>query len=208
MSPKGKGHRSHKHKKSSSSSQPQDDEIPIDPNLTDPSYAGYTQAQDYTQAGPSNYTQWQNQQQPATVNPNDLLLNQGYDSSSATQGYYATGPAYQDAEYDEQAGPSSAATAKDYPCEDCDRVYRGLREYNKHAKTHKRPIRCEADENCKEKKAEQRDMDRHYISAHKEYAAWKGLITEPIACDWPGCVKTFTRHDNLLKHWNKYHSGG
>lgn len=51
MSPKGKGHKSHKHKKSSSSSQPQDDEIPIDPNLTDPSYTGYTQ--DYNQAGPS-----------------------------------------------------------------------------------------------------------------------------------------------------------
>ncbi|RSL65007.1 hypothetical protein CEP54_004439 [Fusarium duplospermum] len=204
MSPKGKGHRSHKHKKSSSSSQPQDDEIPIDPNLMDPSYTGYTQ--DYTQAGPSNYAQWQNQQQPATVNPNDLLLNQGYgSSSSAAQGYYAAGPAYQDAEYDEQAGSSSAATAKDYPCEDCDRVCHGLREYNKHAKTHKRPIRCEADENCKEKKAEQRDMDRHYISAHKEFAAQKGLITEPFVCE---CGKTFTRPDNLLKHWNKYHSEG
>lgn len=116
MSPKVKGHRSHKHKKSSSSSQPQDDEIPIDPNLTDPSYTGYTQ--DYTQAGPSksetpsetyettdlnltypgSYAQWQ--QQPATVNPNDLLLNQGWSSSSAAQqGYYAAGPAHQDADY-------------------------------------------------------------------------------------------------------------
>ncbi|KAI8684853.1 hypothetical protein NCS57_00152500 [Fusarium keratoplasticum] len=203
MSPKGKGHRSHKHKNSSSSSQPQDDEIPIDPNLTDPSYTGYTQ--DYTQAGPSSYAQWQ--QQPATVNPNDLLLNQGWSSSSAAQqGYYAAGPAHQDADYDEQAGSSSAAAAQqDYTCEDCGRICHGLRDFNKHAKTHKRPIRCEADENCNETKAEQRDMDRHYVSAHKEFAAWKGILTEPVPCNYPGCSKTFTRQDNLLKHWNKYH---
>ncbi|KAH7273499.1 hypothetical protein B0J15DRAFT_477283 [Fusarium solani] len=202
MSPKGKGHRSGKHKKSSSSSQPQDDEIPIDPNLTDPSYIGYTQ--DYTQAGPSNYAQWQ--QQPATVNPNDLWLNQGSSSSSAAQqDYYAAGPAYQDADYDEQAGSSSAAAAQqDYQCEECRRIYHGRREYNKHIRTHERPIRCEADENCNETKAEQRDMDRHYISAHKEFAASKGILTEPVACD---CGKTFTRRDNLLKHWNKYHNG-
>ncbi|KAL6358772.1 hypothetical protein LRP88_08964 [Fusarium phalaenopsidis] len=203
MSPKGKGHRSHKHKKSSSSSQPQDDEIPIDPNLMDPSYTVYTQ--DYTQAGPSNYAQWQ--QQPATVNPNDLLLNQGSSSSSAAQqGYYAADPAYQDANYDEQAGSSSAAAAQqDYQCEECGRLCRDRRDYKKHIKTHERPIRCEADENCNETKAEQRDMNRHYISAHKEYAAWMGLLTEPFACDYPDCGQTFTRHDNLLKHWNKYH---
>jgi hypothetical protein len=47
-------------------------------------------------------------------------------------------------------------------------------------------------------------MDRHYISAHKEFAASKGILTEPVACD---CGKTFTRRDNLLKHWNKYHNG-
>ncbi|KAI8719517.1 hypothetical protein NCS52_00732500 [Fusarium sp. LHS14.1] len=202
MSPKGKGHKSHKHKKSSSSSQPQDDEIPIDPNLTDPSYTGYTQ--DYNQAGPSNYAQWQ--QQPATVNPSDLWINQDASSSSAAQGYYATDPAYQDADYDEQVGSSSAAAAQqDYQCEECGRICPGRREYNKHVKTHERPIRCEADETCKETKAEQRDMDRHYISAHKEYAAWKGLITGPFVCDFPGCGKPFTRQDNLLKHWNKYH---
>ncbi|UPK98804.1 hypothetical protein LCI18_009739 [Fusarium solani-melongenae] len=205
MSPKGKGHRSHKPKKSSSSSQPQDDEIPIDPNLMDTSYTGYTQ--DYTQAGPSSYAQWQ--QQPETVNPNDLILNQDPSSSSVAQhGYYAAGPAYQDAGYDEQAGSSSAAaTQQDYTCEDCGRICHGLRDFNKHAKTHKRPIRCEADANCKETKAEQRDMDRHYISAHKEYASWKGILTEPVACNYPGCSKTFTRPDNLRKHWNKYHFG-
>ncbi|EEU48129.1 uncharacterized protein NECHADRAFT_75392 [Fusarium vanettenii 77-13-4] len=133
MSPKGKGHRSHKHKKSSSSSQPQDDEIPIDPSLTDPSYTAYTQ--DYAQAGPSSYAQWQ--QQPATVNPNDLWINQDASSSSAAQGYYAADPAYQDADYDElnweldeQAGSSSAAAAQqDYQCEECGRICRGRREY-------------------------------------------------------------------------------
>lgn len=67
MSPKGKGHRSDKHKKSSSSSQPQDEEIPIDPNLTDPSYAGYTQ--DYAQADPSE------SETPSETNePSDLTL--------------------------------------------------------------------------------------------------------------------------------------
>ncbi|KAJ4320761.1 hypothetical protein N0V84_005701 [Fusarium piperis] len=228
MSPKGKGHRSRKSKHSSSSNQPQDDEIPIDPSLMNPSFVGYTQAQDYTPAGPSNYAQWQNpsdyqQQQPATVDPNDLWLNQDSSSSAVTHGYYATDPAYQNAHYeelsrelDEQADSSAAAAAaqaqaraqaQDYTCQDCGRICRGLRDFNKHAKTHKKPIRCEADENCKETKAEQRDMNRHYISAHKEFAAWKGLITDPMVCDYPGCGKTFTRRDNLLKHWKKYHEG-
>ncbi|KAM0441065.1 hypothetical protein ACHAPT_000370 [Fusarium lateritium] len=216
-----RSHRSHKHKHSSSFSQqpqpqPQEDEIPIDPNLIDhSSFAAYNQAQQgytqtqqgYTQTDPNAFAQWQSDQ-PATVNPNDLWLYQGGSSSSAAQGY--AGPAYQDADNDEPAEASSSSAAaqqQDYQCQDCGRICHGLREFNKHAKTHKKPIRCEADKSCKEKKAEQRDMNRHYMIAHKEFAADKGLLTDPRVCDYPECGKMFTRPDNLLKHFKKYHGG-
>ncbi|KAJ4271327.1 hypothetical protein NW762_000029 [Fusarium torreyae] len=62
-----------------------------------------------------------------------------------------------------------------------------------------------ADPNCTVTKAEQRDMDRHYRSAHKAYAASKGILTEEATCGIGGCTSKFTRRDNLRKHWKKYH---
>jgi hypothetical protein len=72
-------------------------------------------------------------------------------------------------------------------------------------KTHNKPVKCKASPNCNVTKAEQRDMDRHYQTSHKAYAASKGILTEEVACGFEGCASTFTRKDNLLKHWKIYH---
>jgi hypothetical protein len=48
-------------------------------------------------------------------------------------------------------------------------------------------------------------MDRHYRASHKAYAASQGILTEDTSCGFPGCASKFTRKDNLLKHWKKYH---
>ncbi|KAJ4137418.1 hypothetical protein NW768_003005 [Fusarium equiseti] len=75
----------------------------------------------------------------------------------------------------------------------------------KHMKIHDRPVKCKADPNRNVTKAEQRDMDRHYRTSHKAYAASKGILTEETPCGFEGCKSKFTRKDNLLKHWKKYH---
>ncbi|KAF4467784.1 hypothetical protein FALBO_5319 [Fusarium albosuccineum] len=145
-----------------------------------------------------------NTQQPATVNPNNLVLDPG--SGSYAQGYASS--AYQNAGYDEPGESSAAAAVREFSqfqCEDCGKVCDNKRDYNKHRKTHDKPIECKADKNCKVTKAEQRDMDRHYCTAHKDYAARKGISADSVVCGFEGCTSTFTRPDNLLKHWKKYH---
>lgn len=73
-------------------------------------------------------------------------------------------------------------------------------------KTHNKPVKCKADSNCNVTKAEQRDMDRHYRTSHRAYAASKGILTEERICGFEGCTSKFTRQDNLLKHWKKFHN--
>ncbi|KAM0547027.1 hypothetical protein ACHAPJ_010570 [Fusarium lateritium] len=141
-------------------------------------------------------------QQPETVNPNDLFINPG--PSYTAQGYSSS--AYQTAGYAEpEASSSTAQATSQYHCSECDRFFGGNRDYNKHMKQHDKPVKCKADPNCTVTKAEQRDMDRHYRSAHKAYAASKGILTEETTCGFGGCTSKFTRRDNLLKHWKKYH---
>ncbi|KAM0292225.1 hypothetical protein ACHAO9_003198 [Fusarium lateritium] len=140
-------------------------------------------------------------QQPETVNPNDLLLNLG---SGYPQGYPSS--AYQNAGYDEPVASSSTVHAPDDNyCSECKRSYDNGRDFNKHMKTHNKPVKCKASPNCNVTKAEQRDMDRHYRTSHRVYAASKGILTEEAACGFEGCASTFTRRDNLRKHWKKYH---
>ncbi|KAH7180605.1 hypothetical protein DER46DRAFT_652777 [Fusarium sp. MPI-SDFR-AT-0072] len=186
--------RSHRHSRSSRSHQSQQDDIPIDPNLiSETSYSGYTDTQgfaSYSQAGSSVYatassaseTQdpsmlYYMTQQPATVNPNEVLLSSGF--GYATQNY-----------------PSSYPTAEPTQPE----------ASSKHMKTHNKPVKCKADPNCNVTKAEQRDMDRHYRTSHRAYAASKGILTEERICGFEGCTSKFTRQDNLLKHWKKFHN--
>ncbi|KAF4980143.1 hypothetical protein FZEAL_3762 [Fusarium zealandicum] len=208
--------RSHRHGRSSRSSQPQQDDIPIDPNLMpDPSFGGYYDAQDagyYRQVDPNPFAAgpssgWQDPNQacyyPTTVAPSDLILDPVY--ISETQEYDLS--AYQNTGYDEPTASSSAAQeASQYQCPECNRACRDKREYTKHMKTHNKPVSCQADMTCTVKKAEERDMDRHYRAAHKEYAATKGIMTEDQMCGFQGCPSKFTRYDNLQKHWKKYHN--
>ncbi|KAF5020099.1 hypothetical protein F66182_7862 [Fusarium sp. NRRL 66182] len=194
-----KSDKSHRHSHSRKSHQPQQEEIPIDPALISGTpYSAYTETQgdDYIQAGPSVYaagpstSEWQDtsqamyytMQQPATVNPSDVLLNPGYPYPA--QGY-------------SQNYPSSTYQAAGYA---------QLTRHSKHMKQHDKPIKCKADPSCTVKKAEQRDMDRHYQSSHKSYAASKGILTEEEPCGFEGCNSKFTRTDNRLKHWQKYHN--
>lgn len=74
---------------------------------------------------------------------------------------------------------------------------------SKHSKTHDKPVRCLADPNCKTKTAENRDMDRHYRTAHKSYAKRNNIPSEEDVCD--ECGKMFTRGDNMKKHMRKMH---
>jgi hypothetical protein len=73
-------------------------------------------------------------------------------------------------------------------------------------KTHNKPVKCKADPSCNVTKAEQRDMDRHYRTSHRAYAARKGILTEDRICGFEGCASKFTRQDNLVKHWKKFHN--
>ncbi|RSL86304.1 hypothetical protein CDV31_016418 [Fusarium ambrosium] len=100
---------------------------------------------------------------------------------------------------------SSDTAQRQQICRYCSKPFHSKREYNKHVKTHEKPIKCAADKNCRVAKAENRDMERHYISAHPDYAAQRGINNERLSCNTPGCKRKFTRHDNLLKHHKKYH---
>ncbi|EXM30551.1 Zinc finger C2H2-type [Fusarium oxysporum f. sp. vasinfectum] len=211
--------RSHRHSRSSRSHQSQQDDIPIDPNLTsEASYPGYSDTQgfaSYSQAGPSVYatasstpeTQdpsmlYYMTQQPTTVNPNEVLLSSG--SSYATQNYPSSYPTAEPTQ--PEASSSTVQGITPHYCSECDRFFGGNRDLNKHMKTHNKPVKCKADPNCNVAKAEQRDMDRHYRTSHRAYAASKGILTEERICGFEGCTSKFTRQDNLLKHWKKFHN--
>ncbi|KAG5657589.1 hypothetical protein KAF25_006153 [Fusarium avenaceum] len=204
--------RPHRHSRSSRSQQY---DIPIDPSLTEATYPENSETQSYgsyTQAGPTVTSESEAQdtgqmeycmmQQPATVNPNEVLLDRG--SVYAAQSYPSS--AYQIAGYTEPVASSSTAqAASDYYCPKCRHSYDSARDFNKHMKTHNKPVKCEASPNCNVTKAEQRDMDRHYQTSHKAYAASKNILTEEVVCGFEGCPSTFTRRDNLRKHWKKFH---
>ncbi|GKU00490.1 unnamed protein product [Fusarium langsethiae] len=149
------------------------------------------------------YYMMQQQQQPATVNPHEVLLNPGF--SYASPSY--TSSAYQTTIYEAEpeASSSTEQPPSQYYCSECDRFLPGNRDYNKHMKTHDKPVKCKADTSCKVTKAEQRDMDRHYRSSHRTYAASKGILVEDAICGFQGCTSKFTRKDNLLKHLKKFH---
>ncbi|WZH40493.1 uncharacterized protein QYS62_001426 [Fusarium acuminatum] len=200
--------RPHRHSRFSRSHQ---DDIPIDPTLTEAFYPENPETQSYgsySQAVSSaSETQDTSQmayymvQQPETVNPNEVLLDRGF--GHAAQSYSSS--AYQISGYAEPVASSSTAQApNDNYCSKCKLSYDTARNFNKHMKTHNKPVKCKASPNCNVTKAEQRDMDRHYRTSHKAYAASKNILTEEVACGFEGCASTFTRRDNLLKHWKTF----
>ncbi|SPJ72339.1 uncharacterized protein FTOL_02067 [Fusarium torulosum] len=204
----------HRYSRSSRSHQSQQEDIPIDPSLIEASYPENVETQgysSYTQAGPTvssvSETQDTSQmaysmmQQPATVNPYEVLLRPPGAGYSAYQnaGY---GMLYLTFVLD---STRYSQAPNDNYCSKCERSFDTGRDFNKHMKTHDKPVKCKASPNCNVTKAEQRDMDRHYRTSHRAYAASKGILTEEAACGFEGCASTFTRRDNLRKHWKKLH---
>lgn len=79
------------------------------------------------------------------------------------------------------------------------------RLYRKHLKTHDKPVYCpftnDPNYPCrKPRAAEQRDMERHVVSHHPEWARQHGFEAGGIEC---GCGETFTREDNFKRHQKK-----
>ncbi|KAH6990952.1 hypothetical protein BKA56DRAFT_221276 [Ilyonectria sp. MPI-CAGE-AT-0026] len=138
--------------------------------------------------------------QPATVDPSTLFSDPGPSSAAQNFGNYDSPDPY----YAQPSASSAAPNRLECEREDCNQSFERPTELNKHMKTHTKPVKCAADPGCKERRAEQRDMDRHYSSAHKSYARLMGIPDDDYVC--AVCSKTFTRHDNLLKHMRNLHS--
>lgn len=133
-----------------------------------------------------------------------------FSSTSAATGAYTSG-------YDtgaNEAGPSNyydfqqqtPAATDPYACTwpGCDYVAKDQRELTKHMRRkHELPEGCLADRSCDHRTAELRDMQRHYWVAHKSYAKKNNIPEENADC--PKCPRTFTRRDNMLKHYKKQH---
>jgi hypothetical protein len=68
---------------------------------------------------------------------------------------------------------------------------------------HELPEGCQADAHCGHRTAELRDMHRHYWVSHRSYAIANDIQEENANC--PKCPRTFTRRDNMLKHYKKQH---
>ncbi|CAG7561358.1 unnamed protein product [Fusarium equiseti] len=144
------------------------------------------------------------QQQPATVNPHEVLLSSGFGNASQS----IPGSAYQTTVYVYTNTYKQKPNQKPRPLlrnPPANTTAQNVTATFQEIETSSIPVKCKADPNCNVTKAEKRDMDRHYRTSHKAYAASKGILTEETPCGFDGCDSTFTRKDNLLKHWKKYH---
>jgi len=65
-----------------------------------------------------------------------------------------------------------------------------------------KPVRCHL---CSDNFAFRKELKKHYVVSHKEYAASIGLRVERFPCQIPGCKKSYTRSDNLTRHRNDKH---
>ncbi|KAK4211364.1 hypothetical protein QBC37DRAFT_14418 [Rhypophila decipiens] len=73
----------------------------------------------------------------------------------------------------------------------------------RHRKTkrHNPPIPCAADPECANRQAQRRDMNRHYWTSHKKWAAENNIPELKEDCE--ACGKTFARKDFLKRHLDK-----
>ncbi|KAK8100480.1 hypothetical protein PG999_010854 [Apiospora kogelbergensis] len=88
----------------------------------------------------------------------------------------------------------------------CTKAFKRKTELQKHLKTHDKPVYCPFYNDphlpCdKGRAAEQRDMERHVVSHHRDWAKQNGIVAEQVYCS---CGEEFTREDNLRKHQTKY----
>lgn len=65
-----------------------------------------------------------------------------------------------------------------------------------------KPVSCNY---CSHTVNSQKDLNRHYIVWHKDHAEDIGLNVKPIPCRIPGCLKKYTRPDNLTRHLGNKH---
>ncbi|KAK8113437.1 hypothetical protein PG984_013963 [Apiospora sp. TS-2023a] len=87
----------------------------------------------------------------------------------------------------------------------CDKSFKRKTELQKHLRTHAKPVLCPFFEDpnfpCRKgHAAEQRDMERHVVSHHPEWARQHGFEAGEVQC---GCGETFTRGDNFKRHQKK-----
>ncbi|KAK8064149.1 hypothetical protein PG996_008801 [Apiospora saccharicola] len=90
----------------------------------------------------------------------------------------------------------------------CGKAIREKHRLKKHLRGHDKPVYCpyygEGPGNCiKGRGAEQKDVRRHVIAAHPDWAKQYGIKEEDevFACS---CEKEFTREDNLKRHQKKH----
>ncbi|KAE8422781.1 hypothetical protein BDV36DRAFT_244581 [Aspergillus pseudocaelatus] len=67
---------------------------------------------------------------------------------------------------------------------------------------HEKPVQCLYPQ-CDFRAAEQKDLRRHAVVAHSMWARHRWKIEGPFYCGV--CSTTFTRKDNLQKHYKKKH---
>ena len=69
-------------------------------------------------------------------------------------------------------------------------------------RTHDKPVQC-LYPRCEFRAAEQKDVRRHAVATHSMWARDRWKIEGPFCCY--DCFTTFTRKDNLRKHYKKKH---
>ncbi|KAH6657196.1 hypothetical protein BKA67DRAFT_182342 [Truncatella angustata] len=92
----------------------------------------------------------------------------------------------------------------------CGKVCPTGRDFRKHVRTHNPPVLCPVldlyDEPCQVRTAEQRDMRRHALVNHPQWA-WENQKEYGIEFEYLWkceCGTVFTREDNLDRHRKKY----
>lgn len=75
--------------------------------------------------------------------------------------------------------------------------------FSKHLSTHNPHLPCEASPGyCFEKFPTNKERNKHYRAAHKEWANKNGISDTSCSCE--ACETMFTRRDNRKKHWNRF----
>ncbi|KAH8760949.1 hypothetical protein F5882DRAFT_523089 [Hyaloscypha sp. PMI_1271] len=85
-------------------------------------------------------------------------------------------------------------SSADFRCEYCGREFSKQYELTKHERNHTKPLSCEI---CHERKAQRKDLDRHYRTEHPSYAQSHNIPEISKKCEDCGLK---ARSDNLKRH--------